>query len=136
MKKIWMITIGFIICNSLSAAGQELTYVDLINQLTDLERLAILPAPGEKCAQWSSYDRQSRYDETSGEYINWRANNDGRGIIRREDGRRVLAEMEGPGVIWRIWTATTGWDQDNVRIHLDGSDSPAVDLIFTGYFLS
>ena len=134
MKRLLMIVIGFGVCCSLSASGERLTYIDLINRLTDLERLATLPAPGEKCAQWSSYNRASRYDEKSGEYVNWDTNDDGRGIIRKENGRRVLAEMEGPGVIWRMWTATTNWDEDHVKIHLDGSESPAVDLVYTGYF--
>ena len=39
-----------------------LTYVDLVHRLTDLEFLATLPAAGEKTAQFSSYDRASRYD--------------------------------------------------------------------------
>ena len=131
MKKCWMIVIGLVFCGSLSAA-EELTYVDLISRLTDLERLAILPAPGEKCAQYSSYDRASVYDETSGKYVNWAANNDGWGIIRSERGKIVMAEMQGPGVIWRIWTARA--QKGHVKIYLDGAGSPAVDLPFIGYF--
>lgn len=115
-----------------ATAVEKLTYIDLINRLTDLERLAILPAPGEKCAQWSSYDRTSEYDDTSGKYINWSFNEDGTGIIRGEDGKLVFAEMEGPGVIWRIWSAKAG--SGRVKIYLDGNNKPAVDLPFEGYF--
>jgi len=115
-----------------ATAGERLTYVDLINRLTDLEHLATLPAPGEKCAQWSSYDRRSEYDRASGKYINWSANGDGTGIIRKENGRLVFAEMEGPGVIWRIWSAQA--KEGHVKIYLDGADEPAVDLPFEGYF--
>ncbi len=113
-------------------AGEQLAYPDLIQRLTDLQRLALLPAPGERCAQWSSYDRASRYDEASGQYLGWDANGDGHGIIRKEGERQVLAEMTGPGCIWRIWSATpkTG----HVRIYLDGATEPAVDLPFRGYF--
>ena len=68
-----------------AAAAERLTYVDLVNRLTDLEHLATLPAPGEKCEQWSSYDRRSKYDELSGTYVNWSANGDGNGIIRKDD---------------------------------------------------
>jgi len=111
---------------------ERLTYIDLINRLTDLEQLATLPAPGEKCAQWSSYDRRSKYDEKSGKYIGWSANGDGDGIIRKENGKLVFAEMQGPGVIWRIWSAMA--KEGHVKIYLDGDDRPAVDLPFIGYF--
>ncbi|HWH69464.1 MAG TPA: DUF2961 domain-containing protein, partial [Candidatus Sulfotelmatobacter sp.] len=60
------------------------------------------------------------------------ANGDGRGIIRREGDKEVLAEMEGPGCIWRIWSATP--KQGHVRIYLDGATEPVVDLPFIGYF--
>jgi hypothetical protein len=114
------------------AAADSFTYVDLVRRLTDLEHLASLPPPGETTRQWSSYDRASRYDEATGKYLGWDANGDGHGIIRREGDQQVLAEMQGPGVIWRIWSATpkTG----HVRIYLDGAAEPAVDLPFVGYF--
>jgi len=115
-----------------AAAAERLTYVDLVNRLTDLEHLATLPAPGEKCEQWSSYDRRSKYDETSGTYVNWSANGDGNGIIRKDGDELVFAEMEGPGVIWRIWSALA--KEGHVKIYLDGAEEPAVDLPFIGYF--
>jgi hypothetical protein len=117
---------------SSASAAEKLTYVDLINRLTDLERLATLPAVGEKCAQWSSYDRHSKYDSVTGKYIDWTANGDGGGIIRREGDVQVFAEIEGPAVIWRIWSALAG--QGHVKIYLDGNEQPAVDLPFDGYF--
>jgi len=111
---------------------ERLTYIDLIKRLTDLEHLAVLPSPGEKCQQWSSYDRRSKYDEASGKYIDWSANGDGDGIIRKENGELVFAEMKGPGVIWRIWSALA--KDGHVKIYLDGAREPAVDLPFDGYF--
>jgi D-arabinan exo alpha-(1,3)/(1,5)-arabinofuranosidase (non-reducing end) len=114
------------------SAAERLTYVDLVNRLTDLEHLATLPAPGEKCAQWSSYDRRSRYDAASGKYVDWSANGDGTGIIRKEGDSEVFAEIKGPAVIWRIWSALAG--QGHVKIYLDGNETPAVDLPFDGYF--
>ena len=117
---------------SSTQAGQRLTYVDLARRLTDLEALAVVPAPGEKCQQWSSYDRRSRYDGKTGKYVAWSANGDGNGVIRRENGKQVLAEMAGPGVIWRTWSARAG--KGHVRIFLDGAAEPAVDLPFHSYF--
>jgi hypothetical protein len=121
-----------IFCSSSAFGGEKLTYIDLIGRLTDLEHLAVLPADGEKCAQWSSYDRASKYDQTTGKYIDWSANNDGTGFIRKEGNEYVFAEMAGPGVIWRIWSANAG--QGKVKIYLDGAKEPAVDLPFAGYF--
>jgi hypothetical protein len=117
---------------AVSAAAAELSYVDLVRRLTDLEYLATLPAVGEECAQWSSYDRKSRYDATTDKYVNWDANGDGDGFIRREGDKLVLAEMQGPGCIWRIWSAMP--KEGHVRIYLDGNPEPAVDLPFIGYF--
>jgi hypothetical protein len=109
-----------------------LTYKDLVRRMTNLERLAELPAPGETCGQWSSYDRASKYDAASGKYIHWDANGDGDGIIRREGDRVVMAEMKGPGCIWRIWSAAAG--QGHVKIYLDDQPQPTLDLPFIAYF--
>ncbi|HBG25984.1 MAG TPA: hypothetical protein DDX75_02695 [Phycisphaerales bacterium] len=134
MQKIYSLII-ILICISISYSAQELTYLDFINSLTDLEYLATLPADGESCAQWSSYDRNSVYDANTGKYINWDYNGDGyggAGWIRIEDEKLVLAEIKGPGCIRRIWSATP--KDGHVRIYLDGSQTPAVDLPFKGYF--
>ncbi len=111
---------------------QALSYGDLIDRLTDFESPAVLPAASETCKQWSSWDRASRYDADTGKFIRWDANGDGTGIIRKEGSYEVLAEMEGPGCIWRIWSALA--EQGHVKIYLDGSDQPAVDLPFVKYF--
>lgn len=113
-------------------AAEKLTYPMLVKRMVDLEQLSVLPAEGERCAQWSSYDRASRFDPGSGKYIRWDANGDGDGIIRREGDWEVLAEMEGPGCIWRIWSALA--QQGRVKIFLDGAEQPAVDLPFISYF--
>ncbi|OHB79125.1 MAG: hypothetical protein A2Z25_17845, partial [Planctomycetes bacterium RBG_16_55_9] len=115
-----------------AVAAERLTYVDLVHRLTDLEHLATLPELGETCAQWSSYDRRSKYDAASGKYVEWSANGDGTGIIRKEGSEIVFAEIEGPAVIWRIWSALA--QDGHVKIYLDGAAEPAVDLPFDGYF--
>ena len=83
------------------------TYEDIVNQMLDLEHIALLPTPGEKGAEWSAWDRASRYNETTGTYSNWGANADWTGYIEQVGGtdRYLIADMEGPGVIWRIWSA-------------------------------
>ena len=127
------LTLAAVSWSSQTAVAQEtLTYPDLVGQMIDLERLAVLPAEGETCKQWSSWDRSSTYDAESGEYVQWGANNDGPNFIRHEGDRVVMAEMEGPGCIWRIWSARA--EKGHVKIYLDGNDQPAVDLPFVNYF--
>ncbi len=113
-------------------AAERLTYAELVGRLTDLEAPAVLPAPGERCEQWSSYDRASKFDEATGRYVGWDANGDGDGIMRKEGDLLVLAEMKGPGCLWRIWSAAP--KEGRVKIYLDGAERPAVDLPFLGYF--
>ncbi len=126
------LSFGLTLVCLVASAAEKLTYVDLVKRLTDLEHLATLPAPGETTKQWSSYDRASKYDAATGKYLGWDANRDGHGMIRQEGEQQVLAEMDGPGVIWRIWSATP--KAGHVKIYLDGAGEPAVDLPFTGYF--
>ena len=131
MKKLAVISLMVLLTCTIAIA-RDYTYVDLVNQLTDLEGLAVLPEKGETCAQWSSYDRASRYDAQAEKYVGWDANGDGGGFIREENGSFVVAEMEGPGCIRRIWSAAP--KEGHVRIYLDGNPEPVVDLPFIGYF--
>lgn len=132
MKYFWSIlTLGLLGASAL-ASEQILTYEDLAARLTSMERLATLPGPGETCVQWSSYDRNSRYDAAADKYVAWDANGDGDGYLRKEGDQIVMAEMKGPGCIWRIWSAAP--KDGHVRIYLDGATEPAVDLPFIGYF--
>jgi hypothetical protein len=118
--------------SSRAVSAENLTYKDLVKRYTDLEHLAVLPDAGEKGAMWSSWDRASTYDEASGKYVNWFANADGTGFIRKEDTKIVMAEMDGPGCIWRIWSAGPGGG--HVKIYLDGAPEPTVDMPFGDYF--
>jgi hypothetical protein len=115
-----------------SVAQEKLSYADLVKRLSNLDQLAIVPAPGESTAQFSSYDRASRYDEKTRKYVSWDANGDNSGIVRKERDQLVLGEMSGPGCLWRIWSAAP--KSGRVRIYLDGGTNAAVDLPFADYF--
>jgi hypothetical protein len=117
---------------SATRSEETLNYSDLIKRMTDLAWPAVLPTAGETCQQWSSFDRASQYDAATGKYLRWDANGDGEGVIRTEGDQVVMAEMQGPGCIWRIWSAAA--DQGHVKIFLDGQTEPAVDLPFAAYF--
>ena len=132
MKKLVLLAVAILVLCAGSPAAENLSYEDLVNRLMDLEQLATLPEKGSKCAQWSSYDRRSKYDAENDKYVAWDANGDNDGCIRKENGKFVMAEMDGPGVIWRIWSALP--EDGHVRIYIDGKKKPAVDMPFKGYF--
>ena len=109
------------------------SYVDLVNMLKDLERLSVLPDSGEISAECTSRDRSSTYNQNTSQYTNWSANGDGVGFIRmNNDGGKIIAEMSGPGCIWRIWGGSESGS--HVKIFLDGSTIPVVDLAWSDYF--
>src|SRR3954464_14329767 len=110
----------------------KLSYTDLVHRLVDLERLASPPAEGEQGGCFSSYDRRSRYNPTTQTYEAWDANDDGSGFIRREGDWIVAFEHEGPGVIWRCWSALPG--DGHVQIFIDDAAEPVVDLPFRAFF--
>jgi hypothetical protein len=131
LHSLFLITV-LTVASAFSVGADTLTYPDLVKRLTDLDHLAVAPPKGENTALASSYDRESTYDPATDRYHNWDANGDGGGIIRQEGNESVLMDVQGPGCIWRTWSATT--DKGHVKIYLDGETTPTVDLPFTGYF--
>jgi len=105
-----------------SAGARDLTYADLVERLHDMKLLAVPPAPGEKSGCFSSRDRSSQYDESLGEYVNWHTNRDASGFL---DPDGTMMKMDGPGVIWRIWSAMP--KQGHIKIFVDGAETPVLD---------
>ena len=52
--------------------------------------------------------------------------------VNKHGKQVVMAEMQGPGVLWRIWSALA--ESGHVKICLDGQKEPAVDMPFEHYF--
>ncbi len=119
-----------------SAAAQQppVTTGSLYAEMVDLEGLTRFPSPAYHTVQFSSTDRRS--DLPGGP--NWFANDDGFGgepipafqAVLREPGadsvgEYLVADVEGPGAIVRLWTAAI---EGTVRMYLDGSDAP----VFSG----
>ena len=128
--KLPLLSIFFIAFLAVFAESKVLTYENIVSKIYDLPALAKLPDPGEKGALFSSYDRRSKFDKKSDSYINWYANADWAGFVRQEGEKVVLAEIDGPGVIWRIWSASLG--DGKVKIYLDGK--LAIDILWKDYF--
>lgn len=115
-----------------TTSSKTYTYSDLVQRAYDLEYLATPPPPGEKSGTFTSYDRKARYDSATDRYMDWDANADGTGFIREENGGQVVFDKEGPGVIWRIWSALA--KEGHVKIYLDNSDTPMIDRPFRALF--
>ncbi|MBQ2733123.1 MAG: DUF2961 domain-containing protein [Clostridia bacterium] len=106
------------------------SYVDIAKRMIDPKFLAT-KGGGEVTKEFTSYDRASRLED--GKYIEWDANGDGGHWIRDlEDGGALVAEMDGPGYISRIWSATSG--PGRFKIYIDGGEEPVIDLPFNDYF--
>lgn len=106
-----------------SAAAKDLRYTDILRELTDLDRLTVFE-PGVFGGQCSSYSRE--------EYVAWATNADSGNYIRvEENGEGVLIDQEGPGCIFRIWSANP---MGKIRIYLDGAEAPTYEWEFRDLF--
>ena len=101
---------------SLRGAGRPLDFAKFVGDLTDLEALAHVD--GAPVKMESSYDRSG-------------GNDDGFNPAWLKDGVYTIADLKGPGVIRRMWTARPG---GQLRVYLDGSDRPVVDMPTEDFF--
>ena len=132
-KNIVVLFLSFFFMFNTGLAQQQLTYPDLIKRLYDFEYLATPPHVGEASGNFSSYDRNSKYNPDLDKYENWNANRDGTGFIRKEGNNQVIFEKEGPGVIWRIWSALA-LAGGNIKIYVDHGTEPIIDMTYSNFF--
>jgi hypothetical protein len=107
---------GFLVASTFAADASKsvVTTGSLLEEMTDLGRLARWPKPAYRTIQFSSYDRRS----TTAESPAWFSNADGFGketipafekVLREprdgQPGLYLLAEVKGPGAIARGWSA-------------------------------
>src|SRR5678816_875992 len=105
--------LALISIDGLAQPAGALSYVSILHQLTDLDRLTHLQT-GTKGGLSSSWDRNSR--------TVWGANGDAGQYLRVEPGgEAVMMDIDGPGVIYRIWSANP---MGKIRIYLDHSENP------------
>ncbi|MCU0408694.1 MAG: DUF2961 domain-containing protein [Bacteroidales bacterium] len=113
--------------------GPDVTISSLLSEMTDLERLSVYTEPAYRTLQFSSYDRRSRNPSDT----LWFANEDGFGgepvpgyeaVLRLPDstgtGDYLICDVEGPGVIQRLWTAVIS---GSLKVYLDSGDEPVYD---------
>jgi hypothetical protein len=103
----------------------EISMSSLLDDMTNLTKLAEFPDPPFVAKQFSSYDRAST---TPADPKTWFANNDCGNYLRVEErnGRKeyVMADIPGPGAITRIWSPNPG---GTMRIYLNGNETPALE---------
>jgi hypothetical protein len=93
--------------------------------IAGLYRLDLLPRyrTSVKVGAVSSYDRTGGNDDGfSGRYS----------FVRKEGDGLVIADLQGPGVIYRIWTPTP--TDDPMELYLDGETAPRLRLKFSELF--
>jgi hypothetical protein len=125
-------------CLSTVLAGERdeqrtITTGSLFDEMADMANLATFPKPAFRTIQFSSYDHRSRLPGGP----DWFANSDGFGgepipnfekVLRAPDangtGEYLIADVNGPGAIVRLWTAAIS---GNVRVSIDGSQTPVFE---------
>ena len=111
----------FVMCISLlvfPAAGmsQVRGLSDFLIDLVDLEKLARVDYTPAKMV--SSYDRTG-------------ANDDGFNPARLDGAVYTIADLKGPGVIRRMWTARP---RGNLKVYIDGKPTPIVSVSAHDFF--
>jgi hypothetical protein len=108
-----------------ASLAAPVTVDGLLDDMVNLRRLTKLPEPAYTTKQFSSYDRRST---TFSDYQGWFANGDAGKYLRTENrnGHKeyVMMDTDGPGTIFRIWSANPA---GTIRIYLDDNDKPAIE---------
>lgn len=107
-----------------------ITTGSLFEEMADMANLARFPSPTYRTIQFSSYDRRSKLPGGP----DWFANADGFGgepipnfekVLRAPDangvGEYLIADVEGPGAVVRLWTAAIS---GTIRVYLDDASTP------------
>ncbi|MDT7807579.1 MAG: hypothetical protein QOJ70_1392 [Acidobacteriota bacterium] len=93
--------------------------------IEELHRLDLLPTfrRSVKVGSVSSYDRSGGNDDGfNGTYS----------FVKKEPAGLVIADLKGPGVIYRIWTPTP--TDDVVEFYFDGEATPRIRIKFRDLF--
>lgn len=125
MKNLILIIFGFLLVFPVySQKKKNAGTVTLVSELEQLYNLDLLPQYRTGVMeQESSYDRTGNNDDGfSGKYS----------YLRKENGKLVLADYKGPGVINRIWTPTP--TTDTIQFYIDGEKTPRISIPFIDLF--
>ena len=99
---------------------------DWVLGMEELHRLDVLPQMRRsvQVGSVSSYDRSGGNDDGfSGKYS----------FVAKEDDGLVIADLKGPGIIYRVWTPTPS--DDVMEFYFDGEARPRIAVKFRELFL-
>lgn len=109
------------ILGSLNLTAQTDNYSNELQNFYDVSKLSMYRQGDME--QISSYDRTGLNDDGfSGKYS----------FIRKEPEGLVIADLKGPGVVNRIWTATP--EIDTLNFYFDGEKIPRISIPFKDLF--
>lgn len=118
-----------------TANAAPVTFDSLLDEMTDLQRLAVMPDPPYTCKQFSSYDQRST-DPAVLTDENWFANGDRGQYLRKEtrggNDEFVLMDADGPGAIVNVWSANPA-DAGTIYVYLDGQEKPEIEMLLTEF---
>ncbi len=112
----------------------KISYIDVVNRLYSEKWKAKKSNMGETTYQWSTNDPDSVYNEETGKYEAWDANDDGSFKIRDEDNNSVTIDIKGSGYVSRMWFAQI-YRGGTITVVVDGEVVVYQDLLeyITGY---
>ena len=124
MRPLLAICIVIALATGLAAAAPPVhDFTSFVRDLIDLDKLPLLE-DGVTCREWTGFDRN--------EYKTPGSNGDAGQYIRIEpNGEAVMAAMNGPGCIVRIWSANP---QGKIRFYFDGAKTPQYEFDFDQMF--
>jgi len=121
MRLVPLLTLGYLLLSNLPVWCDTATVG--MEELYRLDRLPVFKK-STKIGAISSYDRSGGNDDGfSGKYS----------FVRKDADGLVLADLKGPGVIYRIWTPTP--TDDVMEFLFDGETKPSVEVKFRELFL-
>jgi hypothetical protein len=134
-KLIFLISAFFLLSNCLLAQNnpEKITFGTLLEEMTSRESLSYLQAEKWSQHQASSYERLSvTPDDPQG----WFANHDWNHFQGKEtiNGRTefVMLDVDGPGVITRIWNGGNPGLKAALRFYIDGDTIPVWEAVNSG----
>lgn len=120
MKNSIRLLLSFLFTFCLSPSFAQ--YIQELNRLTSIDQLAVF-SDNSLSRQLSSYDTTGGNDDGfSGRYS----------FIREENGKQLIADLKGPGIIQRIWTPTPA--EDTIQFYFDGETKARIEIPFIDLF--
>jgi len=130
---IALLCVGLLSCTDKSSVDEAITTEDLFEEMIDMTGLTYFPDPFYRTIQFSSFDHRSSLPGGP----DWFANSDGFGgepipnfveVIREPGkdgiGEYLMADVQGPGAIVRLWTAAIN---GKVKLYVDDQTDPLYD---------